>query len=162
MAKHEKKVARQVAAYMVALVKGKRLHDYLDCDPQADEFRFGGSAELYYDSVLIMVHPSTSKGMIRFSPVPPPDDANLVPRGTLKGFSAPEDFDVMAVSKKIRALCREVRAIYDKLGVTSHIYEDEFDLEESIKIDCATDRIIGDDEEIDPTEGAEWKNGTAR
>jgi hypothetical protein len=150
--------ARRQASAMVDLVKARKLHDHLECDPQADEFRFGGSAELYYDSILIMVHKSRKKpGMLRFSPVAPPDDAHLVPKGALKGFSAPIDFDVKDVAKKIRQLCRDVKVVYQKYGVTAHLYDDDFSADETVSIDCATDELVFDDD--DPNAGEEWKKG---
>jgi hypothetical protein len=158
------KSAEKLAAEMVALVKSKKLHDHLECDPQADPFRYGGSAELYYDSVLIMVHPQID-GNIRFSPVAPPDDAHLLPKGTLKGFSAPRDFDTKTVARQVRVLCKEVKKIYSAHGVTAHLYDDEFSIDQSLCIDCKTDRIVGGDyeeeeDDFDPNEGEEWKNGT--
>lgn len=145
------KNAQHVANEMVSLIEKSGLHDLLECFPMDEPFRFGGAASLYVDSILIMVHPC--EGGVRFSPVPPPDDKQLVPKGALRGFTEPLDFDAKSVSKRIRVLCREVRGIYEALGVTAHIYDDEFDPEGLIAIDTETGMLVN-------LHGGEPKSGT--
>jgi hypothetical protein len=133
--------ALQTALEMVELVRAKKLDSMLECEPVEDEFEFNGSAQLYFNSVLAFVHPV--KDGLAFDFVPPPDDKDLVPEGSLPSFTVPRDFNAVQVAKRLRALSQDVLKKYEEFGVTAHIYEDEFDSDQFIALD-KDGNIVGD------------------